>query len=66
VDLSYTPLYSLFYLFVQSNAKLKVMPTIQERNHFADFTLNTTNPQNKLEFIKEIIHYLEIINKDQK
>lgn len=66
VDLSYTPLYSLFYLFVQSKAKLKVMPTTLERNHFADFTLSTTNPHNKLEFIEEVIHYLEIINKDQK
>ncbi|MBN1652064.1 MAG: hypothetical protein JW857_12095 [Bacteroidales bacterium] len=64
VDLSFTKNYSLHYVFNQSKSKLKIMSTNDHSQYFADLSLTTVNPHNKLAFIKEIIHYLTVINKD--
>lgn len=63
IDLSFSKNYSLQYVFVQSKAKLKIMSTSDQSRDYADLMLETSNPQNKLAFTKELIHYLEIINK---
>lgn len=64
IDLSFSKKFSLQSIFVQSKARLKIMPTCDLSKEFADLMLETSNPQNKLAFAKELIHYLKIINKD--
>jgi len=65
IDLSYSKNYSLQSIFIQSKAHLKIMNTSDLSNHFADLTLKTSDPQDKFAFTIELIHYLEIINKNQ-
>lgn len=66
IDLSFSKIYSLQYVFVQSKARLKIMPTSESSKQFADLMLEPTNSQDKLIFAKELTHYLEIINKGQQ
>ena len=62
-DLSYSANFSLNYLFVQSKALLKVMPTSETSEDFADLMLKVPDVKNKMAYIKHSIHYLEILNK---
>ena len=64
IDLSFSKNFSLQYIFVQSKAQLKIMPTSDLSKQFADLMLEAANQKNKLTFTKELIHFLEIINKD--
>ncbi|MFH0999420.1 MAG: hypothetical protein V1783_01145 [Bacteroidota bacterium] len=66
IDLSFTPSYSLNYLFILSNARLKAMPTSDFSRKYADLMLDSIKTDNKFNFTTELIHYLEIINKNQK
>ncbi len=66
IDLSFSKNFSLQFIFVQSKARLKIMPTSDLSKQFADLMIETTDSQSKLAFTKELIHYLEIINKDQQ
>lgn len=64
IDLSFSKNFGLQFLFAKSKARLKIMPTSDLSKQFADLMLDAPDPQNKLDFTKELIHYLEIINKD--
>ena len=64
IDLSFSKNYSLQSVFVQSKARLKIMPTSNLSKQFADLMIETPNPNDKLTFTNELIHYLKIINKD--
>lgn len=66
IDLSFSENFSLQFIFVQSKAKLKIMPTNDVSKQFADLMLEANDKQSKQDFTKELIHYLEIINKDQQ
>jgi hypothetical protein len=66
IDLSFSKNFSLQYIFVQSKARLKIMPTSDLSKRFADLMIEASNSQSKLDFTKELIHHLEIINKDQQ
>lgn len=66
VDFSTSRNFSLDYIFIHSKAHLKVMPTNLFSKQFADLMIEATNKNDKLAFAKELIHYLEIINKNQK
>ena len=66
IDLSFLKNFSLQFIFVQSKARLKIMPTSDLSKQFADLMLEANNTENKLGFTKELIHYLKIINKDQQ
>lgn len=66
IDLSFSKIYTLQYIFVKSNARLKIMPTSEISQEFADFMLEASDSKDKLTFAKEMTHYLEIINKDQQ
>jgi len=64
IDLSFSKIYTLQYIFVKSKARLKIMPRSDINQQFADLILEASDPQDKLTFAKELTHYLEIINKD--
>lgn len=66
IDLSFLENFSLKSVFIQSKAQLKIMHTSNSSKQFADFTFKSSIPQNKLIFVKELIHYLTIINKNQQ
>lgn len=66
VDLSFSESYSLQSVFVQSKARLKIMPTSDLSRKFADLMLEVSDSHDKLNFAKELTHYLEIINKDKQ
>lgn len=66
IDLSFTPSFSLNYLFILSKARLKAMPTNNFSRQYADLMLDSIKTDNKFNFATELIHYLEIINKTQK
>jgi hypothetical protein len=66
IDLSYSKNFCLQYVFVQSQAKLKIMNTSDLNKQFADMMLEIPNPHNKIAFAKEIIHYLKVINKESQ
>ena len=66
IDLSFAEIYSLQYVFVRSKARLKIMPTNSFSKQFADLMLEALQSHDKLTFTKELIHYLEIINKNQQ
>ncbi len=66
IDLSFLENFSLKSIFIQSKARLKIMHSSNSSKQFADFMFKSSNPQNKLIFVKELIHYLTIINKNQK
>lgn len=63
IDFSFSPAFSLQYIFVLAKAKLKIMPTNDFSKQYADLMLEASDPQDKLTFAKELTHYLEIINK---
>jgi len=66
IDLSFSEIYSLQYVFVQSRASLKIMQTNNFSRQYADLMLEAFQQHDKLTFAKELIHYLEIINKNQQ
>jgi hypothetical protein len=66
LNLSYRDNYSLNSVFVRSKAQLKAVPTEGNKQIYADLTLKVQNSKGKATFTSDLIHYLKIINKDQK
>lgn len=66
IDLSFSPIFGLQYLFVASKAHLKISPIAAFGESYSDFTLSIPAEQGKDFFVKEIIRYLQIINKTKK
>lgn len=63
VDMTNSPSFGLQYVFVQSRARLKVMPTSEFSKLYADLMIQIDSSKSKYMFVQEVIKYLEIINK---
>ncbi len=66
INLSYRDNYSLKSVFVRSKAHLKAIPSKGNEQTYADLILTGENSKGRLTFTTDLIHYLKIINKDQK